>query len=63
MDVPAKDIPHTTYNHFLKSLRGVKPSVSASTLAFYKEWNDTYGYTNESDSDDNGRDESESDQS
>ena len=43
LQVDAKDVPHISYKHFRKALRGMNPSVSQADLEVYVEWTKTYG--------------------
>jgi fidgetin-like protein 1 len=43
LDVDVNDIPPISFKHFKRSLKGMKPSVAASDLIQYEEWDKTYG--------------------
>lgn len=45
LDIKSEDIPPVTLNHWMKALKGTRPSVSSSDLREYLKWNETFGTT------------------
>eukprot|EP00934_Nitzschia_sp_Nitz4_P002169 Nitzschia sp. Nitz4//scaffold119_size111653//103325//105225//NITZ4_004213-RA/size111653-augustus-gene-0.218-mRNA-1//1//CDS//3329533905//2169//frame0 len=51
LDISLQDVPPISIKHFRRSLKATKPSVAASDLIPYEEWDALYGTKRSSDSD------------